>query len=111
MRDETPTHHREMPNFLSVFAAHGQDGLCRRDVVAGMIVNFAGRMESLSQIAFGVGQSVAVTHLLIVADSRTRGRRRASAWVAPDLESPKEPEITSWNINAWRGSKTWTLTG
>src|SRR5690348_14653683 len=67
MRYQTPAHHREPANLLSLFTAHGENRLSRCDVVAGSFVEVIPRLKAFGQVALGVSQSVAVAHFQAVS--------------------------------------------
>ena len=58
-----------MANLSALFLADREDGLCRRNVVSGTILNLiSARLETFGKVLLRLRQSVSVTHQFIVAD-------------------------------------------
>jgi hypothetical protein len=87
-RNQPPTHCCELANLFAVFFPNRDDGLRRRNVVSRMLFNFVIRnLKALGKVLLRVRQSVAVTHLIILADSEAVSVNRIPA-LLPFLAKP-----------------------
>jgi len=87
-RNQSPTHCREVSNFLTVLSTHSQDWLRRSNVVSRTILKFSIRsLKALGKVLLRVRQSVSVTHPIILADSEAVSLNRIPA-LLPFLAKP-----------------------